>query len=68
MKTISGKDLAKAPEAKGWVLDRVGGSHHVYKLSGEFATVTVPIHGSRDLKRGTQLTLMKQAGLTEADI
>lgn len=31
-------------------------------------TVIVPVHGNRDLKPGTQHGILKDAGLTEADL
>ncbi|MCL1463332.1 type II toxin-antitoxin system HicA family toxin [Argonema galeatum A003/A1] len=33
MKSISGKQLGKIVEHKGWVLKRITGSHHIYELS-----------------------------------
>jgi predicted RNA binding protein YcfA (HicA-like mRNA interferase family) len=30
MKTISGKEMCKLLEAKGWSLARVTGSHHIF--------------------------------------
>ncbi len=67
MKTVTGKELARVLERKGWKLDRVNGSHHIYKVLGGFATISVPIH-NKDLKAGTQRALMRQSGLTEADL
>ncbi|MEZ2235684.1 type II toxin-antitoxin system HicA family toxin [Microcoleus sp.] len=31
MKSISGKQLCKIVEQKGWVLKRITGSHHIYE-------------------------------------
>ncbi|HVL40230.1 MAG TPA: type II toxin-antitoxin system HicA family toxin [Fimbriimonadaceae bacterium] len=66
MKPISGKELAKIVERKGWNLVKVSGSHHRYAKSG--IRLTIPIHGNKQLKAGTQAALMKQAGLTEKDL
>ena len=67
MKAVSGKELCRALERRGWLLDRVRGSHHVYKdPSG--GHVSVPVHGNKTLKPGTQRAIMKDAGLTEADL
>lgn len=30
MKSISGKQLCKIVEQKGWILQRITGSHHIY--------------------------------------
>ncbi len=68
MKVISGKRMCRALEKSGWTLVRVKGSHHAYQKPGNPATVIVPVHGNRDLKPGTQRGIMKDAGLTEADL
>lgn len=68
MKPVSGKALCGIVERKGWSLDRVKGSHHIYIKSKDDPILTIPVHGSRDLRPGTQRSLMKQAGLTDADL
>jgi predicted RNA binding protein YcfA (HicA-like mRNA interferase family) len=65
MKRLSGKELARVLEARGWVLRRIQGSHHIYTRSGLSVTLSVPIHGNRTLRVGTQRQLMKLAGLTD---
>ena len=66
MKVVSGRELVRILKARGWVVDRVSGSH--YALSCETRKVVVPVHGNRDLRIGLQTRLMKDAGLTEADL
>lgn len=66
MKALSGLELAKVLEAKGWQLLRVHGSHHLFGRGAE--RIVIPIHGRRTLKSGLQSDLMKQAGLTENDL
>jgi predicted RNA binding protein YcfA (HicA-like mRNA interferase family) len=68
VKRVSGKEMCKALERKGWVLDRVRGSHHVYKSPDNTQTASVPVHGNRTLRIGTQRSIMKAAGLTEDDL
>ena len=46
---VSGKRMAKVLEARGWVLRRVRGSHHIYKHPDNPIPANVPIHGNRDL-------------------
>jgi predicted RNA binding protein YcfA (HicA-like mRNA interferase family) len=56
-------------EKCGWVLKRTTtSSHFIYTKPGSPATISVPVHGSKDLKKGLQADLMKQAGLTEDDL
>ncbi len=65
MKALSGLELVRVLEGKGWRLLRVHGSHHLYGCGAE--RIVVPIHGRKILKSGLQSDLMKQAGLTEND-
>jgi predicted RNA binding protein YcfA (HicA-like mRNA interferase family) len=49
----------------GFVVDRIVGSHHVLVHPTDATrTVTVPVHGSRDLKPGTLRAIIRQAGYT----
>jgi predicted RNA binding protein YcfA (HicA-like mRNA interferase family) len=68
VKPVSGPDLARVVERRGWVLLRIKGSHHIYGKSGEVARLSIPCHGNTPLKLGLQRSLMKTAGLTEADL
>ncbi len=66
MKSISGKKLAQILEKKGWILVKTKGSH--FKYQKDFDSVSVPIHGNRDLPIGTLKAIMKDANLTEDDL
>jgi predicted RNA binding protein YcfA (HicA-like mRNA interferase family) len=68
VKAVSGKDLCKALERKGWKLVRIRGSHHIYHSPDDSITVSVPVHGNQTLPTGTQHGIMKTTGLTEADL
>jgi len=68
MKTVSGKQFCKILENRGWTLDRMSSSHHLYKRPGTLRHICVPVHGNQDLGKGLQRTLMRQAGLTDADL
>ena len=50
MKGLTGSQLAKTLEKKGWELRRVKGCHHVYVKEGNPARISIPIHGSKQLK------------------
>jgi predicted RNA binding protein YcfA (HicA-like mRNA interferase family) len=67
LKHVSGKQMCKILEAHGWVWVRTG-KHRVYQKPGELAQISVPYHGNKPLKTGTQKGIMKSAGLTEADL
>jgi predicted RNA binding protein YcfA (HicA-like mRNA interferase family) len=69
LKRVSGKRMCKALEGKGWLLKRVNGSHHIYAHSSHPDTIiSVPVHGNRMLKKGTQQGIMKDTGLTDTDL
>jgi predicted RNA binding protein YcfA (HicA-like mRNA interferase family) len=68
MKSVSGKRLCKIVEQKGWVLQRVTGSHHIYENSQINQIISIPVHKNKDLKIGTLKALMKIAELTEEDL
>jgi predicted RNA binding protein YcfA (HicA-like mRNA interferase family) len=66
MKSISGKALCKVVERLGWTLKRITGSHHIYSRDG--VILSIPVHGNRDLPKGTLRSIMKDAGLVEEDL
>jgi predicted RNA binding protein YcfA (HicA-like mRNA interferase family) len=69
VKPVSGKDLCRALERRGWQLARVRGSHHYYTHSGHPGVlINVPVHGNKTLKPKTQRAIMRAAGLTDADL
>ena len=68
MKSISGKELARLLERKGWTLMRVRGSHHIYGKEESVVRISVPVHGNKPLKKGLLSHLLKMAGLSEKDL
>lgn len=68
MKAISGKMLCKIVERNGWQLKRITGSHHIYAKESGDAILSIPVHGNRDLPKGTLKSIMKDAELTEEDL
>lgn len=68
MKSISGKDLCKILEKKGWQLKNIKGSHHVYMKTGRKERISVPVHGNSDLKIGLLKTIMKIAEISENEL
>jgi predicted RNA binding protein YcfA (HicA-like mRNA interferase family) len=68
VKQVSGKDLARSIQRKGWTLSRINGSHHIFVMQGRRERIVIPIHGSRPLKIGLLKSLMKIADLTETDV
>lgn len=55
------KDLLKLLLKNGWTLKSINGSHH--KLVKEnYPPINLPIHG-KDMKRGLEIRILKDAGL-----
>ena len=57
------KFLINLLEANGFFYKRTKGSHQIYHNPITNKTVIVPIHGSKDIKKGTFLGILKQAGI-----
>ena len=68
MKSIFGKQLCKIIEQRGWTLQRITGSHHIYENPQGSKILSIPVHRNQDLKIGTLRALMKIVGLTEHDL
>ncbi|MGD0667138.1 MAG: type II toxin-antitoxin system HicA family toxin [Bryobacteraceae bacterium] len=57
------RDVIKAMETDGWVLDRTRGDHRQYVHAARPGTVTAPSHPADDLPAGTLNSILKKAGL-----
>jgi len=64
---LTAQKVIKILEKKGFVLDRVRGSHHLFYHPETKRLVVVPVHG-RDLPTGTLLEILKQAGIEREEI
>ncbi len=58
---MTGKEMVKLLQDSGFVLARINGSHHLMAC-GE-VTVAVPVHGKKELGKGLEHSILKQAGL-----
>ncbi len=58
---MTGKELVKLLKKDGWTLDRIKGSHHIM-IKGTM-TLSVPVHGNKDLPAGILHRLRKDGGL-----
>ncbi len=59
---LAGRDLIKALQRIGFVVQRQRGSHIVLRRDDPFARVTVPDH--KTLRPGTLRTILQEAALT----
>ena len=55
-------DLIRDVQKAGWVLDRVRGSHHVFKHPDRPGVLVIP-HPKKELGTGLVQAIRKQAGL-----
>jgi predicted RNA binding protein YcfA (HicA-like mRNA interferase family) len=65
--SLTPQEIIKVLEEKGFVLDRIKGSHHIYYHPETRRRVVVPLH-KRDLPKGTLLEILKQAGISKEEL
>jgi predicted RNA binding protein YcfA (HicA-like mRNA interferase family) len=63
----SPQHLIKLLETHGFLLKRSKGSHHIFYNSISNITVVVPVH-NKDIKKGTFLAILKQAGIDKNEV
>ncbi len=64
---VSGRDLIRALEKTGYVVDRQKGSHIVLRQTSEpFRRVTVPDH--KEIAKGTLRSILRHTGLTTDEL
>ena len=68
MKQVSGRELARLVQGRGWKLARINGSHHIFTMPNRRERLVIPIHGNRPLKTGLLRALMKIAAVEEGDL
>ena len=62
MRTMRSVDLIRQLRANGWTLDRIRGSHHVFKHPDRPGHIVVP-HPKKELGKGLVAAICKHAGL-----
>ena len=62
-----GDIIVRAFQNAGWFVSRQKGSHVILEKPGHEATLSVPVHKGKDVKRGTLRRLIKDAGMTVDD-
>jgi len=59
---MTSADLIREMQRAGWKLDRVNGSHHIFKHLTRPGHVVVP-HPKKDLGHGLVKAIRRQAGI-----
>lgn len=62
--SFRGEQVVKAFQRAGWSIARVRGSHVILEKEGAVATLSVPVHKGKNVKRGTLRDLIKDADLS----
>lgn len=65
---INGTKLIKVLRKKGFVLNRIKGSHHILIHPEKQITISVPVHKGKTLGKGITLAIIKDAGLTVEEL
>ncbi|MFP3043391.1 type II toxin-antitoxin system HicA family toxin [Treponema primitia] len=58
---MTAKEVMDKLKARGWTLDRITGSHHVFVKAGR-RPVAVPFHGNKDIGNLAK-RILKEAGI-----
>ena len=58
---MTGAEVIKLLKKQGWKLDRIKGSHHILKKGS--LTLSVPVHGKKDLPIGLLNRILKDGGV-----
>jgi predicted RNA binding protein YcfA (HicA-like mRNA interferase family) len=61
----SAKQLITILKKNGFEFKRSKGSHHIYENQVTGKITVVPVHGNKDLPKGTYYGILKQAGLNK---
>ncbi|MBK8449513.1 MAG: type II toxin-antitoxin system HicA family toxin [Saprospiraceae bacterium] len=56
-------ELEKFTGTKGWYFVRQTGSHKIYKHETISGFILILFHGSKDLPKDTETSILKKAGL-----
>lgn len=61
---VNGQKLIKILLKKGFILNRVSGSHHILVHKEKHLTVSIPVHKGKTLGKGITLAIIKHADLS----
>lgn len=64
---LTPREVIRLLEKRGFILDRIKGSHHIYLHPDTKQRAVVPVH-RRDLPQGTLLSILKQAGIEREEL
>ena len=65
--SVSGEQAVSVFARLGFSVVRIKGSHHIMKKPGHRYILSVPVHKSKTVKKGTLRGLVEAAGITVAE-
>ena len=65
--SIKGKKLVKILNKMGWLLDHIQGSHYILRNESS-KKLTIPVHGNKEIPKGTLLGILSDAGISKDQI
>ncbi|MEA3222442.1 MAG: type II toxin-antitoxin system HicA family toxin [Thermodesulfobacteriota bacterium] len=65
--SLTPRKIIKILESKGFILDRIKGSHHIYYHPETKKRVVIPLY-KKNLPKGTLLEILKQAGISKDNL
>lgn len=65
---LSGQEIVKILQRKGFMHIRTKGSHAILVKETENGKVTIPVPLHKELAKGTLLSIIKQAAMTKEDL
>jgi predicted RNA binding protein YcfA (HicA-like mRNA interferase family) len=65
--SYSGDRVVQVFKRAGWRVARLKGSHVIMIKKGIDATLSIPVHKGKDVKKGTLRRLIRDAGMSVED-
>jgi len=65
--SLTSEKVIKILKERGFVLDRIKGSHHIYYNPVTGKRVVIPFH-RKDLPKGTLVEILRQAGVSKEEL
>ena len=62
--SYTGEQVVRAFQRAGWKITRQRSSHVILEKEGDEATLSVPVHKGKNVKRGTLRNLIKDARMS----
>ncbi|HET6986371.1 MAG TPA: type II toxin-antitoxin system HicA family toxin [Kribbella sp.] len=66
--SLSGEKVVAQLKKHGFRVDRINGSHHIMKNDADGRGTTVPVHGGRDVAKGTLRSILSDVDLSAEEL